>query len=679
MPVDEARVRDILRVLCRVAIPRGQLVLYKLARDAGENGFTSSDVGAAVGYEGAEFRGLMGAFANRINRSPRETYPTKKPGVDLMFVQTWLGDQNRYTPRPELLAAIDRLPKLAACLDKSLPDIVAGGPHAANLPADVPPKPAVKTAVPPAETALPFHQLLRSLEAGGLYFPGETVANVLLALQVKRFVILTGISGTGKTRIAQAIAARFPVMRNVLVPQDLGDRAVAVTVAPYVLKHRRIALPAVLSSQMPSILLQQGPGTIKARWPGGSLELTTYRENALTMHFKGALRKWFDETFKEGDAVILRLDGPADGPPDTVVFEKPRTAVARVERLPNSEIIPARPDWTDSRGLLGYYNPLTRKYVTTPFLRLLLRADEESKRATHEKQSPHPFFVLLDEMNLARVEHYFSDLLSAMESAADTSDPNGGVLHLHDEESLEEGESEDEEGVVPRRLRIPPNLFIIGSVNVDESTYMFSPKVLDRAFTIEFNAVDLAGLTQSTEDGRELDLARWSGSLAPPRAAGREDWRWLMGYRDATHGGLLTALHDLLAADNRHFGYRVACEIARFVALAVEQCADDDASREAAANAALDLAILQKVLVKLAGTQAEIARLLDDLLWFALAGTEVPEGQRDLRAWRHDGREGEVVVADETSEVAPVLPRSAAKLWRMRDRLLGRGFTSWVE
>jgi 5-methylcytosine-specific restriction protein B len=498
-------------------------------------------------------------------------------------------------------------------------------------------------------------------------------------MQVKRFVILTGISGTGKTRIAQAIAGRFPLTRRIAVPQELDERAVIVTLAPYVHKRRRIVLPAALAAQVPGVLQQQGAGTIQARWPGGTVELSTYRMTALVVMFKGELRKWMDKTFKEGDQLVLRLDGPVDAPPDTLVFEKPATATERVERLPNAEIIPVRPDWTDNRGLLGFYNPLTRKYVTTPFLRLLVAAGDEARRAASQKRPPHPFFVLLDEMNLARVEHYFSDLLSAMESVADLADENGGMLHLHDEESLEEGESEDEEAVVPRRLRIPPNLFIVGTVNVDESTYMFSPKVLDRAFTIEFNGVDLGGLGKHIEDGGELDLVRWDGKLAPPPPSGRDDWRWLTEHRDGSLGAQLLALHDLLASANRHFGYRVACEIARFVRLAVEQAADDDASAEAAARAALDLAVLQKVLVKLAGTQAEIARLLDDLLWFTLIGRRASDGTRNLALWRLDAVEGEVVPSDEASEEVPVFPRSAAKLWRMRSRLLERGFTSWIE
>jgi 5-methylcytosine-specific restriction protein B len=685
MPVDEARVRDILRVLCRVAIPRGQLVLYKMARQSGAAGFTSLEMGKAIQYDGAQFRGLMAAFSTRINRSPRETYPTKKPGVDLMFVQKWLGDQYHYAPRGELLAAIDRLPTLAAYLTKPLEEIVAGGSHSAPLPAGVPARPPKPEGGPlPPPPSAPFHQVLRKLDEGGLYFPGETVANVLLALQVKRFVILTGISGTGKTRIAQAIAGQFPFTRKVVVPQAVDERTAIVKVSPDARKRSRIALPAALGMLMPQVVQQQGSGTAKVQWPQGETVAATYkrhpdRPSGLVVIFSGSLAQWFLATFKEGAQLRVTVTGPNGALPDTIVLAPVGATVQREERLPNAEIVPVRPDWTDNRGLLGFYNPLTRQYVTTAFLRLLLAADDEVKRAAEEKRAPHPFFVLLDEMNLARVEHYFSDLLSAMESVADRADTSGGMLHLHDEESLEESESDDEVAAVPRRFRIPPNVFIVGTVNVDESTYMFSPKVLDRAFTIEFNGVDLSGLGKSIEDGGELDLVRWNGKMVPPRVPDRDDWIWLMKHRDGALKTQLEALHQLLASANRHFGYRVACEIARFVRLAVEQTTEDESTAFAAARAALDLAVLQKVLVKLAGTQAEVARLLDDLLWFTLAGKDVADAERDLKRWSLDPIEGEVIPSDEASEEVPVFPRSAAKLWRMRLRLQERGFTSWIE
>src|SRR6185369_11084180 len=72
-------------------------------------------------------------------------------------------------------------------------------------------------------------------------------------------------------------------------------------------------------------------------------------------------------------------------------------------------LLPVRPDWTDGTALLGYHNLLTDRYVSTPFLDLLHAAAQPENRE-------RAFFVCLDEMNLARVEHYFADLLSAMET-----------------------------------------------------------------------------------------------------------------------------------------------------------------------------------------------------------------------------------------------------------------------
>ena len=71
-----------------------------------------------------------------------------------------------------------------------------------------------------------------------------------------------------------------------------------------------------------------------------------------------------------------------------------------------SKIIPVKPNWTSSEDLLGYYNPLEKKYLATPFLEALIEA----------KQNPDiPYFICLDEMNLARVEYYFADFLSKLE------------------------------------------------------------------------------------------------------------------------------------------------------------------------------------------------------------------------------------------------------------------------
>ena len=662
--IDEAVVHDILRVICRLPTQRGQLVLYRFAVDAQEKGFTSDVVKALLKFDQAQHRGLMSALAVRINETPRETNLAKKPGVSLMFRQQWDGHQNTYWPRPELLEAIRRLPPLAALMEKPFEEVLASSKIQFQLPAGISAKPPVVNQLPIPPT--PFREFIARLDREGLVFPSDVIANLLLALQVKRFVILTGISGTGKTRIGQALAARFRSTRRVAAMPEIDGRAALVEAHPYMRTRSRIVLPMTISRLIAG---EKGPGRILVRWPGSEMELSTSRGNrTVAVFFKGAFRAWFNATVPEGAPFILRLEESANGKPDILTFELPGQQEQEVA-VENSEVIAVRPDWTDHRGLLGHYNPLTEDYVSTPFLRLLLRAQEENQRAEAEKRSPVPFFALLDEMNLARVEHYFVDFLSALES--------GEALHLHDIAEIEEGETEEGGLPVPRRLHVPPNLFFIGTVNVDETTHFFSPKVLDRAFAIELDQVNLDELAATTAPIGDLELTRWTGALPPPGRLAREDWQWLSTYRSGELADAVKTVHALLALSHRHFGYRVAEEMARFIRLAVAQVAEADA--EDAAWIALDLAILQKVLVKLNGTQAELEEPLKALLDFALTGGDENLAHRDLALWELDPVQCKVVPTDASADIDPLFPRSAAKLWRMRDRLHRQGFTAWIE
>ena len=125
-------------------------------------------------------------------------------------------------------------------------------------------------------------------------------------------------------------------------------------------------------------------------------------------------------------------------------------------------MVPVGADWTNREFLLGYPNALERGRYVKPdngVLDLLLRAIENRDK---------PYFLILDEMNLSYVERCFADFLSALES--------GEEIPL----------TEDKVEGVPKSIKLSDNLFIIGTINVDETTYMFSPKVLDRANVIEF-------------------------------------------------------------------------------------------------------------------------------------------------------------------------------------------------
>lgn len=174
----------------------------------------------------------------------------------------------------------------------------------------------------------------------------------------------------------------------------------------------------------------------------------------------------------------------------------------RAQKPKNFQMVQVKPNWHDSSDLMGYVSRVSGKaeYVAGDFLKFIARAWEDTDT---------PYFLCLDEMNLAPVEQYFAEYLSVIESrklgedGVVTTDP---ILEKADEEwyfnltaSLTADEAVrqqfNEEGIA-----IPQNLIVVGTVNMDETTFSFSRKVLDRAMTIEMNEVDLrGGLTERNE------------------------------------------------------------------------------------------------------------------------------------------------------------------------------------
>ena len=169
-------------------------------------------------------------------------------------------------------------------------------------------------------------------------------------------------------------------------------------------------------------------------------------------------------------------------------------------------LIEVKPNWHDSTELLGYYSNLSGRYEFTKFVYFVYKA------TMHPSV---PFFVCLDEMNLAPVEQYFAEYLSVLETRM--LDENGKIISseliskgtfanckkVHSIISEDESEAESSdlcsedyiqmvEYFSIHGLRIPENLFVVGTVNMDDTTYQFSRKVIDRAFTIEMNGGNLS-------------------------------------------------------------------------------------------------------------------------------------------------------------------------------------------
>ncbi|MDQ3328502.1 MAG: hypothetical protein M3506_08280, partial [Chloroflexota bacterium] len=258
-------------------------------------------------------------------------------------------------------------------------------------------------------------------------------------------------------------------------------------------------------------------------------------------------------------------------------------------------------------------------YEWTDFLRFLQRAERSYKAG-----DGLAWFVILDEMNLAHVEYYFADLLSVLESGRFEDGEMQGLTR----EPLRFAYPEDAEGdLPPRELRLPPNLYVVGTVNVDETTHAFSPKVLDRAFTLEFTEVDFATYPpQLTGEGTTPDADTTQQLLrafTQDATFERVDKGTIAAFV-AEHPevrGRLQNLNNLLTPHDMHFGYRVFDEIVTFLS-AAEQ--NEMFAEESGADPALDAAVLMKVLPKFHGSRGKLEAPLCAVLAWCL-NPDVPD------------------------------------------------------
>ena len=282
-------------------------------------------------------------------------------------------------------------------------------------------------------------------------------------------------------------------------------------------------------------------------------------------------------------------------------------------------------DWTNREPLLGYPNALNKDEYVKPessVLQLLMRANEDPSK---------PYFLILDEMNLSVVERYFADFLSAMESRE--------PIKLWDG-------NED----VPTEIQLPKNVFIIGTINVDETTYMFSPKVLDRANVIEFKIApdemnDYLGKTINIDMKKAetacADMAEDFVNKAQRPVA-----------KDDRQKDVLLSFFKELKKVNAEFGYRTVNEISRYLYFS---------DGELSADSAIDTAILQKLLPKLHGSRKKLVPVLTSM-------------------WKLCLNEGVTKEIDaEFNATDFKYPESAEKIQRMYHAVVDNGFTSFAE
>lgn len=412
----------------------------------------------------------------------------------------------------------------------------------------------------------------------GYYFNKETIENYLLSLKIKPFVILTGNSGTGKTKLAQLFAQykskpennNNSIQTDVKVGKSLSSKG-------WALKREDVSkiIPTDEFEDKFDIVVDGIPAT-------GELNISP---------------RIF---FRKGNANLkAHLE--------ELSLKDPEKRINLEIKLPESEsnqykIVPVGANWTENRHILGFHNVITNDYQKTSSLDLILNA----KKPEHNNL---PHFLILDEMNLSHVERYFADFLSSLES--------GESIPLHMAKDLENNANDNG---IPEELELSDNLLVIGTVNVDETTYMFSPKVLDRANTIEFATYSAKNYMMDDFEGNapdgDLDYLENPLQDSEIRKYDINQLRELLENVETSNGANLwielshelESFQKILKKAGFDFGFRVINEILRFMCVAWRYEKEPDIWDNW--ERYFDAQIKQKMLPKLHGSE----RVLGDVL-----------------------------------------------------------------
>ncbi|WP_051538267.1 McrB family protein [Butyrivibrio proteoclasticus] len=301
------------------------------------------------------------------------------------------------------------------------------------------------------------------------------------------------------------------------------------------------------------------------------------------------------------------------------------------------KLVSVRPDWSDSSDLFGHKN-LRGDFVPGAIIDYIVEA---------KSHLDTPYILCLDEMNLARVEHYFSDYLSIIETRRFN---NGEIITSQ----ISTG-AEDEKY---KNIYLPENLYLVGTVNMDETTYPFSKKVLDRANTIEFSDVNLIPSFENKIS--DVSPIKLGNSFLKTK------YITLLSDTAESQEALVTQICTELEAfnlklkkANAHVGYRVRDEIVFYML-------NNDEFKLLEYEDAMDFEIMQKILPRIQGSSGGIKDLLEDL--FKKCAGDYSSFSQD-QIWMQ--------MRDYLNKNGAIYMRSAEKVCYMMRRFEEDGFTSY--
>ena len=311
------------------------------------------------------------------------------------------------------------------------------------------------------------------------------------------------------------------------------------------------------------------------------------------------------------------------------------------------KMVSVRPDWSDSSDLFGHVD-LNGKFIPGAIIDFVKQAEIDSNR---------PYFLCLDEMNLARVEYYLSDILSVIETrelmdGAIQSDPLISDTYYGSDTS-----AAGRYGTV----RFPENLYIIGTVNMDETTFPFSRKVLDRANTIEFSSVDLIPNFDALSVGMSQALSLNNAFLKSEYlllGQCAEESEAVTGYCIE-----LQKVNRVLQKANAHVGYRVRDEVVFYLL-------NNRKYSLLSEDQAMDNELMQKILPRIQGSSASVKTMLCELFKFCA-------GDYDGYQIQSDNISDKMRKALNDADRKVKYRHSAEKIELMTRRFEEDGFTSY--